>query len=124
VKIHFVGIGGIGMSGLARILVVRGDAVTGCDRDRCAFPGAVVGHDPSHLEGVELVVRTAAVKDTHPEIAAAKERSIPVVKYAEMLGRLSQEKQTIAVAGCHGKTTTTSMIAWILSRAGFGPSYV
>ena len=123
-KIHFVGIGGIGMSGLARILVVRGDAVTGCDRDRCAFPGAVVGHDPSHLEGVELVVRTAAVKDTHPEIAAAKERSIPVVKYAEMLGRLSQEKQTIAVAGCHGKTTTTSMIAWILSRAGFGPSYV
>lgn len=123
-KIHFVGIGGIGMSGLAKILLVRGDAVTGCDKDPCAFPGAVVGHDPVHLEGVELVVRTAAVKDTHPEIAAAKERSLPVIKYAEMLGRLTLEKQTIAIAGCHGKTTTTAMVSWILSRAGFGPSYV
>ena len=123
-KIHFVGIGGIGMSGLAKILVVRGDAVTGCDLHPCSFPGAIVGHDESHLDGVELVVRTAAVKDDHPEIVEARAGNIPVVKYAEMLGRLSAEKQTIAIAGCHGKTTTTSMIAWILSRAGFGPSFV
>ena len=124
-KVHFVGIGGIGMSGLAKILAARGDSVTGCDKAPCGFPGAKVGHDPSHLRGAPgLVVRTAAVPDTHPEIAEAKARGIPVLKYAEVLGRLSAERETIAVAGCHGKTTTTSMISWILSRAGLAPSFV
>jgi UDP-N-acetylmuramate--alanine ligase len=123
-KIHFVGIGGIGMSGLAKIMAAGGDAVTGCDKAACEFPGALLGHDPSHVQGIDLVVRTAAVPDTHPEIAAAKGLGIPVLKYAEMLGRLSAERQTIAIAGCHGKTTTTSMISWILSRAGFAPTFV
>jgi UDP-N-acetylmuramate--alanine ligase len=124
VKLHFVGVGGIGMSGLAKIRVVGGDAVTGCDKAACSFPGALVGHDPSHVRGADLVVRTAAVPDTHPEISAAKSLGIPVLKYAEMLGRLSEERETIAVAGCHGKTTTTSMISWVLSRAGLDPTYV
>ena len=123
-KIHFVGIGGIGMSGLAKILAIRGDTVSGCDRRASSFLGALVGHDPTHLQGVELVVCTAAIREDHPEIAKAKSLGIPVLKYAEMLGQLTLEKSTIAIAGCHGKTTTTSMIAWILSRAGFGPSYV
>src|SRR4029079_11270103 len=70
------------------------------------------------------VVRSAAIKDDNSEVVEARKRNVPVVKYAEMLGRLSTEKSRITIAGCHGKTTTTSMIAYILSRAGFDPSYV
>lgn len=124
-KIHLVGVGGIGMSGLAKILLSRGDSVTGSDLNRCDIPGAVVGHAASNVpEGTELVVRSAAVKDDNPEIVAARDRGLSVLKYAEMLGRLSRDHATIAVAGCHGKTTTTAMIAYILSRAGFDPSFV
>jgi UDP-N-acetylmuramate--alanine ligase len=124
-KIHFIGIGGIGMSGLAKIMTVRGDAISGSDQAACDFPGAKVGHAAAYVpEGVELVVRSAAIKDDNVEVVEARKRGIPVMKYAEMLGRLSEEKSTIAIAGCHGKTTTTSMIAYILSRAGFEPSYV
>jgi UDP-N-acetylmuramate--alanine ligase len=124
-KIHFIGVGGIGMSGLAKILVVRGDAVSGSDQAACDFPGARLGHAASNVpEGVELVVRSAAVKDDNVEVLEARKRGIPVMKYAEMLGRLSEDKSTIAISGCHGKTTTTSMIAYILTRAGFEPSYV
>jgi UDP-N-acetylmuramate--alanine ligase len=124
-KIHFIGIGGIGMSGLAKILTVGGDDVSGSDLVACGFPGAVVGHAANNLhDGVELVVRSAAIKDDNVEVVEARKRNLPVVKYAEMLGRLSKEKSTIAIAGCHGKTTTTSMIAYILSRGGFEPSYV
>jgi UDP-N-acetylmuramate--alanine ligase len=125
VKIHCIGIGGIGMSGLAKILTVRGDALSGSDQAPCAFPWAKVGHDASHVpDGVELVVRSAAIKDDNVEVLEARKRNVPVLKYAEMLGRLSKEKATIAISGCHGKTTTTSMIAYILSRAGFEPSFV
>jgi UDP-N-acetylmuramate--alanine ligase len=124
-KIHFIGIGGIGMSGLAKILLVRGDAVSGCDQKPCSFPGARVGHDPAHLPAeTELVVRSAAIPDDNPEVVEARRRNIPVVKYAEMVGRLTREKQTIAIAGSHGKTTTTAMVSWILHRAGFGPTFV
>jgi UDP-N-acetylmuramate--alanine ligase len=124
-RIHFIGIGGIGMSGLAKILTVRGDAVSGSDQVACTFPGAKLGHDAANVpEGVELVVRSAAVKDDNPEVIEARRRMVPVIKYAEMLGRLSKDKATIAISGCHGKTTTTSMIAYVLSRAGFEPSYV
>jgi UDP-N-acetylmuramate--alanine ligase len=124
-KIHFVGIGGIGMSGLAKILLVQGHEVTGSDLQPSAFPGALVGHAAAHVPaGAELVVRTAAVKDDNVEVVEARARGISVIKYAEMLGRLSAEKPTIAIAGCHGKTTTTSMVAYVLSRAGFEPTYV
>jgi len=124
-KIHFIGIGGIGMSGLAKILTVRGDGVSGSDQAACEFPGAKVGHAAENLpEGVELVVRSAAIKDDNVEVVEARKRKIPVLKYAEMLGRLSKDKATIAISGCHGKTTTTSMISYVLSRAGFEPTYV
>ncbi len=124
-KVHFVGIGGVGMSGLAKILTVGGHQVSGSDRNPTEFPGAHVGHDARHVpEGAELVVRTAAVNDDNPEVAEALRRGVPVIKYAEMLGRLTLEKATIAVAGCHGKTTTTAMISYILTRAGFDPTFV
>jgi len=124
-KIHCIGIGGIGMSGLAKILTVRGDAITGSDQAPCGFPGAKVGHDAANVpDGVELIVRSAAIKDDNAEVVEARRRNVPVVKYAEMLGRLSKDRLTIAIAGCHGKTTTTSMVSYILSRGGFEPSYV
>jgi UDP-N-acetylmuramate--alanine ligase len=124
-RIHFVGIGGIGMSGLAKILLVRGDQVGGSDLQPCAFPGARVGHAAEQIpEGTELVVRSAAIRDDNPELVEARRRNLPVIKYAEMVGRLTAERQTIAIAGCHGKTTTTSMVSWILSRAGFEPSFI
>jgi UDP-N-acetylmuramate--alanine ligase len=124
-KIHCIGIGGIGMSGLAKILTVRGDMISGSDQAPCDFPGAVVGHAAANVpDGVELVVRSAAIKDDNAEVVEARRRNIPVVKYAEMLGRLSKDRLTIAISGCHGKTTTTSMVSYILSRAGFEPSYV
>ncbi len=124
-KIHFIGIGGIGMSGLAKIAAARGDQVSGSDQSACEFPGAAVGHAAANVPpGVDLVVRSAAVKDDNPEVVEARARNLPVVKYAEMLGRLTREKPTIAVSGCHGKTTTTSMITYALHRAGFDPSYV
>ena len=124
-RIHFIGIGGIGMSGLARIAASRGDEVSGSDQSPCPFPGAAVGHAAANVPpGVELVVRSAAIKDDNVEVVEARKRNIPVLKYAEMLGRMTREKLTIAVSGCHGKTTTTSMIAYALHRAGFQPSYV
>jgi len=125
VIIHFIGVGGIGMSGIAKIATARGDVVSGSDQTHCDFPGAKVGHDAGNVPAdVELVVRSAAIKDDNLEVIEARKRKIPVIKYAEMLGRLTKEKATIAISGCHGKTTTTSMIAYILSRAGSDPSYV
>ncbi len=124
-KIHMVGVGGTGMSGLARILIARGDSIY--DLRPAHIPGAVLrtGHSVSFLPaGVERVVRSAAVPDDNPELVEARRRGIPVMKYSEMLGELSRSRVTIAVAGCHGKTTTTGMIAYILSRAGFEPSFV
>lgn len=130
---HLVGIGGIGMSGLARQLLARGYAVSGSDLKASDLTDALqatgvrvaTGHDAANLpDGCTMVVRSAAVPDENPEVARAKEHGIPILSYAQMLGRLMQEKQGIAVAGCHGKTTTTGMIAYILSRAGFEPSFV
>lgn len=124
-KVHLVGIGGIGMSGLARILRGRADSVSGSDLRPTGIPGSVAGHDARNVPAdADLLVRSAAVRDENPEVAEARRRGIPVIKYAEMLGRLSREKSTIAIAGCHGKTTTTSMVSYILSRAGFDPSFV
>lgn len=116
-NIHLIGIGGIGMSGLARILKAQGHSVTGSDLQ-------TTGHDPKNVGNAQLVVRSAAVRDDNPEVVEAKKRKIEVLKYAQMLGRLMQDRVGIAVAGCHGKTTTSSMIAYILSRAGFEPGFV
>lgn len=128
--IHFVGIGGIGMSGLAKVLLEAGYPISGCDRqpshitDRLAGLGASVyeGHSPDHLTGTDLLVISSAIPGDNPDLVEAERRGIPVVKRAELLGHLTKERESIAVAGTHGKTTTTSMIAWILERAGLDPT--
>jgi UDP-N-acetylmuramate--alanine ligase len=130
---HLVGIGGIGLSGLARLLAARGYTVTGSDLrpnaqtiDLEALGVKIyTGHEASHLpSNCSLVVRSAAVGDDNPEIVAARAANVPVLLHAEMLGKLMSERSGIAVAGCHGKTTTTALISYILSRAGFEPSFL
>jgi UDP-N-acetylmuramate--alanine ligase len=128
--IHFVGIGGIGMSGVAEILRDSGLTVSGCDlkpsaaTDLLQRSGVRVdfGHDPAHLEGVDLVVVTAAVKPGNPEIETARARGIQVLRRAEVLGEIVSSKRAVGVAGTHGKTTTSAMIATILDEAGLDPT--
>ncbi len=128
-RIHFVGIGGIGMSGLAEILCRQGHTVSGSDRHandqtrRLAGLGVTVyeGHDAAHADG-DFLVYTSAVHQDNPELAAAMARGIPCIKRAELLGELTRTKRTIAVAGTHGKTTTSAMIARILVLANYDPS--
>ena len=131
-NIHFIGIGGIGMSGVADILSDRGVQVSGCDlkastaSDLLAARGipVSVGHDPAHLEGVDAVVVTSAVKTPIAEIAAARQRGITVIPRKEMLGALFNEKRGVGVAGTHGKTTTSAMIAVIAEENGFDPTII
>ncbi|MGH7947828.1 MAG: UDP-N-acetylmuramate--L-alanine ligase, partial [Candidatus Binataceae bacterium] len=132
-RIHFVGIGGIGMSGIAEVLLNLGYTVTGSDLresetiERLEALGAEVflGHRETNLSGdPSVVVISTAVKFTNPEVLEARRRSIPVIPRAEMLAELMRMKYGIAVAGSHGKTTTTSMIAAVLSAAGLDPTMV
>ncbi|MFQ5593260.1 MAG: UDP-N-acetylmuramate--L-alanine ligase [Anaerolineae bacterium] len=128
--VHFVGIGGIGMSGLAKVLLEAGYPVSGCDRershitDRLAGLGATIyeGHGARHIVGTDLLVISSAIPGDNPDLIEARRRAIPVVKRAELLGHLMKERQGVAVAGTHGKTTTTGMIAWILEQAGLDPT--
>ena len=132
-KIHFVGIGGIGMSGIAEVLVNLGYAVSGSDlqandatRRLGALGAAVfVGHQEENLASdPALVVISTAVKYSNPEVLEARRRHIPVIPRAEMLAELMRMKYGVAVAGSHGKTTTTSMVAAVLSAAGLDPTMV
>ncbi len=131
-RVHFVGIGGIGMSGIAELLFNQGFAVTGCDlsenrnTERLAALGVpiAIGHDPAHVQDADLVVITSAVGRDHPEAVAARAAGIPVIPRAEMLAELMRMKRGIAVAGSHGKTTITSMIAHAMEAAGLDPTYV
>jgi UDP-N-acetylmuramate--alanine ligase len=132
-RIHFVGIGGIGMSGIAELLANLGYAVSGSDAKRSdvtarleqAFGVTIFeGHAASHVGDADVVVVSSAVRSDNPEIAAAKERGIPVIPRAEMLAELMRLRFSIAVAGSHGKTTTTSMIALVLERGGLDPTAV
>lgn len=131
-RVHFVGIGGIGMSGVARILVEMGWPVSGSDlvasekTQSLAAAGVTVyvGHRRENVIGAELVVVSAAVPSDNCEIASANQRGIPVVTRAEMIGYLMEHQCGIAVAGTHGKTTTTSMISLVLERLGYDPSVV
>lgn len=131
-RIHFVGIGGIGMSGIAELLLNLGYGVSGSDladsdiTRRLESLGARVhrGHAPEHVGDADVVVYSSAVRSDNPEIRAAKERGIPVIRRAEMLAELMRLKYGIAVAGAHGKTTTTSMIAAVLAHAGLDPTAV
>ncbi len=130
--VHFVGIGGAGMIGLARILLAQGYRVSGSDRsDSPALEtlrtlGAVVhlGHDAAYLGDAALVVISAAVREENVEVTAARARGIPVIKRAALLGALANARQCIAVAGTHGKSTTSGMIAFILSTLGHDPLFV
>jgi UDP-N-acetylmuramate--alanine ligase len=130
-RVHLMGIGGIGMSGIARLLQALGCEVSGCDGARSDITDALVergiplliGHSPKHvLEGVDLVIISAAIRDTNPELREARRRNVSIVKYAEALGWLMKERDGIAVSGSHGKTTTSSMIAYALSYAGLNPA--
>jgi len=130
--IHFVGVGGIGMSGIAELLVNLGYSVSGSDlKDsrvikRLADLGIKVfnGHRAENIEGADVVVYSSAVSSGNPEIMEARERGVPVIPRAEMLAELMRLKYGIAVAGAHGKTTTTSMIASILTAGGLDPTVV
>ena len=131
-RVHFVGIGGIGMSGIAEVLLNLHYDVSGCDwklspvTERLEALGAKVyqGHDPQHIEGAEAVVTSSAVGPDNPEVLEAKRLQIPVIPRGEMLAELMRLKFGIAVAGSHGKTTTTSMIAAVLAAAGLDPTLV
>ncbi len=130
--IHFVGIGGSGMSGIAEVLLNLGYRVQGSDLrmspviERLARLGATVriGHDARHIADADVLVVSGAVAAGNPEVAAALERRVPVVSRAEMLGELMRFRHAIAVAGTHGKTTTTSLVASILAEGGEDPTFV
>jgi UDP-N-acetylmuramate--alanine ligase len=130
--IHFVGIGGIGMSGLAEVLANLGYQVQGSDvadsanvkRLREKGIAVTVGHDARNLDGAEVVVVSSAVKRDNPELAAARAQRLPVVRRAEMLAELMRLKRCIAIAGTHGKTTTTSLVAALTDAGGFDPTVI
>jgi UDP-N-acetylmuramate--alanine ligase len=131
-RVHFTGIGGSGMSGIAEVLLNLGFTVTGSDKTASPVTrhleslGAVVheGHSGEQVEGADVVVISSAVKPDNPEVLAAHDRKIPVIRRAEMLGELMRMKQGIAVAGTHGKTTTTSMAGLVLLEGGFDPTLI
>ena len=129
---HFVGIGGIGMSGIAELLANLGYAVSGSDEKRSAVTERLatlgirvaIGHGAANVGDADVVVISSAVRPTNPEVVEAQARQIPVIPRAEMLAELMRLRFSIAVAGAHGKTTTTSMIAVVLERAGLDPTAV
>lgn len=131
-QLHFVGIGGIGMSGIAEVFLNQGFRVSGSDLSesdttrRLAELGVQfrVGHSAANISGADVVVVSSAVKPDNPEVVEARLRRIPVIRRAEMLAELMRGKVGVAVAGTHGKTTTTSMLAVVLSHAGWDPTLV
>lgn len=131
-RIHFVGIGGIGMSGIAEVLLNLGYAVSGSDLKesdtvkRLRDLGAVIsiGHSGDNIEGAGVIVISSAVNETNPEVVEARKSGIPVIPRAQMLAELMRLRYGIAVAGSHGKTTTTSMVATVLSHGGLDPTIV
>ncbi|HEY2497344.1 MAG TPA: UDP-N-acetylmuramate--L-alanine ligase [Candidatus Angelobacter sp.] len=131
-RIHFVGIGGIGMSGIAEVLLTLGYKVSGSDlksssvTERLAEKGAIIfeGHQAENITGAEVVVASSAIRRDNAEIVAAHAQHIPVIQRAEMLAELMRLKYGIAIAGMHGKTTTTSMVAAVLAAGGLDPTVV
>lgn len=131
-RVHLVGVGGVHMSAIACILRHRGHEVTGSDLHRSPLTEAVerygvtvhAGHSAENIDDAELVVYTSAVREGNPELEEARRRGIPTMKRGEMVALLQEGKQVIAVAGAHGKTTTSSLIAFLLSRAGLDPTFM
>ncbi len=130
--VHFVGIGGIGMSGIAEVLVNLGYVVQGSDQaenanvKRLREKGVkiAIGHAADNLDGAQVVVISSAIRSDNPELAAARAHRLPVVRRAEMLAELMRLKSCVAIAGTHGKTTTTSMVAALLDAGGFDPTVI
>jgi UDP-N-acetylmuramate--alanine ligase len=130
--VHFIGIGGTGLSAIARLLLESGYTVSGSDRTLSPLAHAVaaagakvtVGHTAENVQGADVVVRSSAIPDDNPEVLAALLAGIPVLKRSDFLGTFMAGFTAVAVAGTHGKTTTTAMIAWILNQLGQDPSYI
>ncbi|MGA7194108.1 MAG: UDP-N-acetylmuramate--L-alanine ligase [Anaerolineales bacterium] len=130
--VHLIGIGGSGLSAIARLLKESGYTVTGSDRTLTTFAADLqaagvtifIGHHPRNIQGADWIVRSSAIPDDNIEVIAAKHANIPVYKRADFLGKLMADKTGIAVAGTHGKTTTTAMIAFLLSELGRDPSFI
>src|SRR6478735_385065 len=131
-RIHFIGIGGAGMCGIAEVLLNQGYVISGSDlregavveRLRSLGADVAIGHSANNVENVDVVVVSTAIDPQNPELLAARENRIPVVRRAEMLAEIMRYRHGIAIAGAHGKTTTTSLIASILTEAGRDPTYV
>ena len=130
--IHFIGIGGTGLSAIATVLLEQGYTVSGSDLTESNLFEAVhkaggtvtLGHMAENISGADLVVRSSAIPENNVEVQAALEAEIPVLKRSEFMGRMMADKEVLAVAGSHGKTTTTSMLVWILSSLGMDPSFI
>ncbi|MCD6520853.1 MAG: UDP-N-acetylmuramate--L-alanine ligase, partial [Anaerolineae bacterium] len=130
--IHLIGIGGIGLSAIARVLLARGHMVTGSDLRASPLTEALerlgarvfIGHAPGHIRGAEMVVVSSAVPAENPEVQAACQAGVPVLKRRQFLPMLLKGSRVIAVAGTHGKTTTSAMIAFLLERLGRRPSFI
>lgn len=130
--VHFVGIGGYGMSAIARVLIDLGYKVTGSDvamnelAKKLVARGAVVhiGHSASHVEGADIIVYSTSIPKDNPEVIAAEAKGIPVMHRSQMLARILNERTGVAVAGAHGKTTTTSMISHVLEECGVDPTFI
>lgn len=130
--VHFIGIGGYGMSAIARVLVDLGYKVTGSDvamsdlARKLEAKGAtiMIGHNAAHLEGADIVVYSTSIPEDNPELQAAKDKGIPLLHRSQMLARILNERKGVTVAGAHGKTTTTSMIAHVLEECGVDPTYI
>lgn len=130
--IHLIGIGGTGLSAIARVLLERGYTVSGSDRAESQLAKELhqagvrvfIGHDENNIAGADLIVRSSAITEDNPEVIAARAAGIPVLKRSEFLGTITADKRVIAIAGTHGKTTTTTMIAWVLTHLGLDPSYI
>ncbi len=131
-RVHFIGIGGSGLSAIARLLQESGYEVSGSDKALSSFAADLqsagvtvyIGHHPRNVNGADWVVKSSAIADDNPEVKAALQAGIPVYKRSDFLGKLMTNKTGIAVAGTHGKTTTTAMIAWMLSALGRDPSFI
>ncbi len=131
-RIHLIGIGGTGLSAIAHVLLEMGHEVSGSDRAESSFTRDLqsagvtvhIGHSPENIAGAELVVRSSAIPDDNLEVTAARAAGIPVLKRADFLASLMEGKTCIAIAGTHGKTTTTAMIAWMLSKLDQDPSFI
>ena len=131
-RVHFIGVGGVGMSGIAEVLKNLGYSVSGSDRahspttERLARLGIEVhiGHEASNIDGADVIVTSSAIRQDNPEIVAAHAARVPMVPRAEMLGELMRFRRGIAIAGTHGKTTTTSLVASVLAEADYDPTFV